>query len=152
MWELACFAITCRRTLHLSRDTLQNMKASLAAPWCYDRIACIGDRADVDDLPDAVLDAAGRSKLNAKIEAGNALGEYGGLCSQMPAVAQLYKGMESVRSDSVYWMSEADADMYLTVLSLWYPLRHNWVLFNVSKKLCVRASALAELAGVSSMA
>ncbi|RPD74925.1 hypothetical protein L226DRAFT_68940 [Lentinus tigrinus ALCF2SS1-7] len=155
LWDVACFAITCRKMLILSRDSLNYDRAVEAAPWYSCRIACIGDYATVDDLPDQIMNAAQRAqlkKLNEKDSNEESDEEsdgesYAGLYSYMIGRTVLFHGAFALPKEAQRHFSRGDQALYRAALSLSYPNRDDWALFNVTKEVYVRASALAELAG-----
>ncbi|RPD58378.1 hypothetical protein L227DRAFT_654768 [Lentinus tigrinus ALCF2SS1-6] len=148
--DFACFAITCRRILILSRHSLHSDKAVEAAGWYGCRIACIGDYARIDDLPDQIMNATQRAQLKKTAESHEDGEAYAGLLSRGDKFTSLYLGMNTwplALRQRLHSMTKGDRSLYCAAVSVTYPHRDNWALFNVTKKVYVRASALAELAG-----
>ncbi|RPD81638.1 hypothetical protein L226DRAFT_555795 [Lentinus tigrinus ALCF2SS1-7] len=106
--------------------------------------------ARIDDLPDQIMNATQRAQLKKTAESHEDGEAYAGLLSRGDKFTSLYLGMNTwplALRQRLHNMTKGDRSLYCAAVSVTYPHRDNWALFNVTKKVYVRASALAELAG-----
>ncbi|KAG8994353.1 hypothetical protein FRB94_012908 [Tulasnella sp. JGI-2019a] len=55
LWDATSLGLTCKHMLDLSLDRINQLLPIFTAPWAGDRLICIGDYADNDDMPPGAL-------------------------------------------------------------------------------------------------
>ncbi|RDX57215.1 hypothetical protein OH76DRAFT_1394999 [Lentinus brumalis] len=144
--ETLILAVTCQRLFYLLLKLINQARVQVSAPWAGNRILCVGEYAQYEDLPATLLKAGERAIIDAEIKTRGS--RYGGLrllgCEEnIP-----FRGAFSYLADFLRkFKSDADRKTFKLVASVTFPPeRTDWVLCNTVKREYVRASALAELA------
>ncbi|RPD63773.1 hypothetical protein L227DRAFT_361468 [Lentinus tigrinus ALCF2SS1-6] len=101
--DRVCLALTCKRLLSLSRDSVEELKKRLAAPWVGGRLICIGDYTDASDLPEGFFTKAEKRRLRWDPKDNM----YGGLSYMRDKQTRLFLGTMTLARSSL-------GDMVLT--------------------------------------
>ncbi|KAL1949546.1 hypothetical protein VTO73DRAFT_8427 [Trametes versicolor] len=149
-FDSVCLAITCKKLLTIAQGrVLREARDYSSAGWAMDRIVCLGDYVDLDNVPEGLLSPAQKSYIVEQAEArGWGLDElgYAGL-ADIGTYAQQYRGLYYESVDFVMTLPMPDRRLFVAALAMTFPARDDWALCNHSKHEFVRAGALAELSG-----
>ncbi|EIW57632.1 uncharacterized protein TRAVEDRAFT_48662 [Trametes versicolor FP-101664 SS1] len=145
-----CLAITCKKLLLIAEGSL--LKASrvyCSAGWAHCQIACLGDYASLDSVPERLLPPAQKDRILEKLKAKGLGPEdargYAGL-SEISIEPGQYRGVRDLGSFMVR-LPMPDRRLFVAALAVTFPARDDWALCITTKREYVRAGALAELSG-----
>ncbi|KAI0707287.1 hypothetical protein C8Q76DRAFT_818212 [Earliella scabrosa] len=150
--EIGLLAITCRQLHELCGELIRESQAHYSARWRHCRIACIGEYAKFEDLPQGLLKDEDIALIRSKRAARESM-NYGGVNAIAREEAWLWRGAFTYKEhwENTRWLARmrpVEREMLMLVFSVTYaPERKDWVLCNHSKKQYVRASVIAQLSG-----
>ncbi|OJT12640.1 hypothetical protein TRAPUB_10806 [Trametes pubescens] len=148
--DRVCLAITCKKLLILAEGSLlKSCRTYGSAGWAHCQIACLGDYATLDSVPERLLPPAQKDRILKSLKAKDLSPEdaccYAGL-SGISTEPDQYCGVHDLRS-FVERLPMPDRRLFVAALAVTFPARDDWALCNTTKREYVRAGALAELSG-----